>query len=403
MATANDHRWVVAFAGARDSYQVPIALHESGLLQTLVTDFYAPLDRPLPAAVAEMLPSLVRSKLRRRFDPALPSRLVESHSAYALKNWWEPDGWMHRVGSLGERAGQIAAKERCSIVSYAHLATSAFAAVGSGRKVLIQMQPHPTAVRTALQSDKFLPEFQDQIRNELDWPQEIFDTFSREPHLADLCIVASKYTRETLVENGVSAERISVIPYGVDLEFFCPADTQAGKFSVLFVGQLCRQKGLHYLLEVWRRLKLTCAELRIVGNFPSNRNAISRYESEANFLGPLQWNELREEYRRTDLLCLPSLSDGFGQVILEAMACGTPVLTTTSCGASDLIRHGENGLVIPPADLDSLMSSLEWGSKNRDKLREMGLAARATAAHHPWATFRKNIVEQLRSLTIHGK
>jgi glycosyltransferase involved in cell wall biosynthesis len=145
MATANDHRWVVAFAGARDSYQVPVALHESGLLQRLVTDFYAPLDRPLPAAVAEVLPSLVRSKLRRRFDPGLPSRLVE-------------------------------------------------------------------------EGDRFLPEFEGQIRNELDWPQEVFDTFSLEPHLADLCIVASKYTRKTLIENGVNSERISVVPYGIDLE-----------------------------------------------------------------------------------------------------------------------------------------------------------------------------------------
>lgn len=145
----------------------------------------------------------------------------------------------------------------------------------------------------------------------------------------------------------MDSERISVVPYGVDLEFFCPGNGQADKFSVLFVGQLCRQKGLHYLLEAWRRLKLQCAELRIVGNFPPNRNVISSYESTASFLGPLQWNELREEYRRTDLLCLPSLSDGFGQVILEAMACDTPVLTTASCGASDLICHGENGLVVP--------------------------------------------------------
>ena len=116
---------------------------------------------------------------------------------------------MHRVGSLGTHAGRIAAKEHSSILTYAHLATSAFAAVGSGRKVLIQMQPHPKSVKAALEADEFLPEFKDQIRNELDWPQEMFDTFSQEPHLADLCIVASRYTRKTLLENGVDSERIS--------------------------------------------------------------------------------------------------------------------------------------------------------------------------------------------------
>jgi len=308
---------------------------------------------------------------------------------------------MHRVGSLGERAGSLAAKQDCSILAYSHVATSAFAAAGGGKKVLIQMQPHRAAVRTALQSDKFLPQFRDQIRNELSWSQKVFATFLREPQLADLCIVASSYTHKTMVENGVSSERVSVIPYGVDLEFFCPADAQSNKFSVLFVGQLCRQKGLHYLLETWRRLKLQRAELRIVGHLPSNTSAISGYQSDASFLGPLDWIALREEYRRADLLCLPSLSEGFGQVILEAMACGTPVPATTSCGASDLIPHGESGLMMSTADLDSLISSLEWGSK-KDKLQSMRPAAGATAEQYPWAKFRKNIVDQLRSLTIHG-
>ena len=108
----------------------------------------------------------------------------------------------------------------------------------------MQMQPHPASVKAALLADKLLRDLQDQIRNEVNWPQEMFERFSREPQLADLCIAASSYTRKTLIENGVSSDRIAVIPYGVDLEFFCPADCQRDQFSVLFVGQLCRQKGL---------------------------------------------------------------------------------------------------------------------------------------------------------------
>lgn len=399
MATANDHRWVVAFAGARDAYQVPIALHEFGLLQTLVTDFYAPLDRDLFARVSKLFPASIRSKIGRRFDSALPSDLVQSDLGYAIKNRWEPHEWMHRIGSLGKRAGRIADREHCSIIAYAHIATSAFAADGVGTKVLMQMQPHPAAVRAALLSDDFLPDFQDQIGNELHWPQEVFETFSREPHLADRCIVASSYTRKTLVDNGVHSDRISVIPYGVDLDFFCPTGSQSNKFSLLFVGQLCRQKGLHYLLEAWRRLKLPNAELRIVGRLPQKKEIIRGSGSNAHFLGSLDWKALREEYRRADLLCMPSLSDGFGQVILEAIACGTPGLTTTSCGASDLIRHGENGFVIPAADLESLIARLDWASQNRDTLRQMRSAARATAEQYPWTKFRKDIVERLRTCT----
>jgi glycosyltransferase involved in cell wall biosynthesis len=267
----------------------------------------------------------------------------------------------------------------------------------------MQMQPHPVAVRAALLSDKSMPEFQDQIRNEANWSSEIFERYSREPHLADGCIVASSYTRKTLIENGVGADRIFTIPYGVNLEFFSPANVQADKFSVLFVGQLCRQKGLHYLLEAWRRLRLANAELRIVGHLPAAKELLPKYASVARFLGPLNWIALREEYRRADLLCLPSLSDGFGQAILEALACGTPILTTSSCGASDLIREGENGLKIPAADLESLITSLEWASQDRDKVRQMRPAARATAEQYPSTKFRRRIVEQLRSLTFHGR
>ena len=399
MAAANDHRWVVAFAGARDSYQLPIALHEAGLLHTLVTDFYAPLDRGILASVSRLLPSSLHTKIARRFDPALPSKFVESHVGYALKNWWDPESWMDRVGSLGEQAGRIAARHDCSVLAYAHVATPAFSAASAGRRVLMQMQPHAASVKAALVADRFLPEFQDRIRNEIHWPNEVFERFSREPELADLCIAASSYTRRTLIENGLSSDRVSVIAYGVDLEFFCPADfQQQEKFSVLFVGQLCRQKGLHYLLEAWRRLALANAELRIVG-LPCDNPVISRYAQTARFLGSLNWLELREEFRRADLLCLPSLSDGFGQVVLESLACGTPVLTTASCGASDLIVHEHNGFVVPAANLDALIATLTLASHHRDRLREMRASARATAEKYPWGRFRRSLVETLRSIT----
>src|SRR5205807_7344060 len=123
---------------------------------------------------------------------------------------------------------------------------------------------------------------------------------------ADLCIASSNYTRQTLIENGVAAGRIAVVPYGVDAEFFAPGQESRERFTVLFVGQLVRQKGLHYLLEAWRRLKLINAELRIVGSSSSQQRWRKQYGCEATFLGTVDKDALRSEYRRADLLCLPS-------------------------------------------------------------------------------------------------
>jgi len=159
---------------------------------------------------------------------------------------------------------------------------------------------------------------------------------------------------------------------------------------------------LHYLLEAWRRLDLRNTELRIVGRFPRYKGIVTNYAQVARFLGPLEWIGLREEYRRADLLCLPSLSDGFGQVVLEALACGTPALTTSSCGASDLILDRQNGFVVPAGDLEALIATLEWASQNRDQVRQMRASARVTAEQYPWTRFRKSIVEKLRLLTAGG-
>ncbi|MFL6436031.1 MAG: glycosyltransferase family 4 protein [Terriglobales bacterium] len=403
-ATENPHSisvnsWVAVFAGARDGYQVPIALQEAGLLKTFVTDFYSPLDRPSVRNAVRLLPSSFQSRLSRRFSSKLPSIAVQWHPLYALKTWRNPRSWTEHVSLLGEAAGRIAAEHGSGLLAYSHVASAAFAQAPRSAKVLFQMQPHPASVRKALTSDRLLPEFDDDAHDERNWPAEVFAAYAREPLLADFCIAPSNYARQTLTENGVSTDRIAVVPYGVDLEFFAPGQESRKMFTVVFVGQLFKQKGLHYLLEAWRRLKLTNAELRIVGSSSSQQRWKKQYGCEATFLGTLGKDALRNEYRCADLLCLPSLGDGFGLVVLEALACGTPALVTSNCCAGDLIRESENGFIVSPANLSELMARLEWAAGNRALIRQMRCSARATAELHPWSKFRQDLVKVLQSIT----
>src|SRR5579884_944124 len=259
-------RWIVVGAGARDGYQVPVALHEAGLLERFFTDFYAPLDQ---VALAKLIPSAIQKRVRRRFAAELPSSEVETSLEYLLRTRRNSSAWMRYSHLLGDRAAQAAQKGGCGIIAYSHVATSAFRNAGDVPKVLFQIQPHPVAVRTILASDSLRPDVTDGAFNELAWPQQAFEMYAREPLLADLCVATSTYTRKTLVENGVEADCIRVIPYGVDLDFFRPARSARNKFRVLFAGQIARQKGLHYLLEAWRRLKLPDSELRVAGRVSS--------------------------------------------------------------------------------------------------------------------------------------
>jgi len=338
--------------------------------------------------------------MQRRFAPELPSNKVETSLVYAWRTRRDASAWMRYSHLLGDRAGQAARTSGCGIIAYSHVATSAFGNAGDAPKALLQIQPHPVSVRTALANDSLRLDLVDAGFNECPWPAQVFDMHSREPSLADLCVVASMYTRETLIHNGVKPERIRVIPYGVDLDFFRPAQRAKNKFSVLFAGQLARQKGLHYLLEAWRRLKLPDSELRIAGEVSSkNRSFVREYGWEAMFLGALDREQLRLEYQQADLFCLPSLSDGFGHVVLEAMACGTPALVTASCGASDVISQGQHGFVIPPTNLEAVTDTLEWAFHHRDELSAMRFAARNTAERYPWSSFRGALVKALQSFS----
>ncbi len=93
--------------------------------------------------------------------------------------------------------------------------------------------------------------------------------------------------------------------------------------------------------------------------------------------------------KRCDLIALPSIAEGFGLVILEAMACGVPVLCTTSTGGADFIQHRRNGLLIAPGSAEAIHHELDWALAHRDELFQMGRAARIEAEKHTWAEYRR--------------
>jgi glycosyltransferase involved in cell wall biosynthesis len=89
--------------------------------------------------------------------------------------------------------------------------------------------------------------------------------------------------------------------------------------------------------------------------------------------------ELGPLYRDADLLAFPTLGDGFGLVIQEAMCSGIPVLTTPCGGGPECLDDGVEGWLVPPADVDALVERLRWAAANRDRLAEMGRSARRRA------------------------
>lgn len=388
-------RFVVVFKGSRDHYQAAIALAERGALDRLVTDFYAPLDSHLlPKRVAA---SLQRTSLGKRFSRELPSAMVTSLWSESLRARISSD-WGFGAGDhrIGRYAGELASQHKCGILAYSYYGDAAFTAYrGDGPKILFQVHPHPKLGREILQrlvAD--LPFGASSVtQHELEFDEARSSRLAGEAALADRVICASEVTKRSLLYAGIAAARISVAPYGVDLKLFHPAKVKpAGKLRILFVGQLISRKGLYYLLEAWKRLRLPDAELILAGRNP-DRELLAPYEGSFTLrLNPSR-AELVALYQTADLFCFPSVLEGFGLVLLESLACGTPVLSTNNVGLADELEPNGAGFYVPAGDLEALSARLEWCARNRDLLAAMRAPARQLAERYTWPRFRKAVAE----------
>ncbi|OUL19795.1 glycosyl transferase family 1 [Nostoc sp. RF31YmG] len=220
----------------------------------------------------------------------------------------------------------------------------------------------------------------------------------QEVQLADHIFVASSITKQSLLDIGVKAEKISVIPYGAPVEYFQPQPKTDDCFRALFVGRVSPRKGVHYLLQAWQDLKLPDAELLLVGTSLFPAGWLEQYQDIYRHVSSVPHLLLNQYYSSASVFVFPSLVEGFGLVLLEAMACGIPVITTPNTAGPDIITDGVEGFIIPIRDVEALKEKLEWCHSHPQELAEMGRAARRKAEQLNWALYRQKLVSRVREL-----
>ena len=222
-----------------------------------------------------------------------------------------------------------------------------------------------------------------------DGPVHVEPQWKRERKASELALatrvsVASDFTRRSLEAAGVTAPIVAT-PYGFPVETFSArARRPSGPFRVLAVGAQNLLKGTPYLLEAWRRAAIPDAELDLVGRSRLSKTFLDRYAGTFRLWPSVPRHELAARYADADLVVFPTLGDGFGLVIQEAMCSGTPVLTTPCGGGPACITDGVEGWIVPPRDVDALVDRLRAAAADRDRLYAMGRAARARAERWTW-------------------
>ncbi len=223
-----------------------------------------------------------------------------------------------------------------------------------------------------------------------------------EVRLADLIVTASTFTAHTLKDFPGPTAPVKVIPYGFPPP--CPEAKPVVSLSVsrplklLFVGSLTQRKGLADVFAAVAALGRH-VELTVVGRkdgtvCPALDDALARHR----WLPSLPHTEILKLMRSHDVLLFPSLFEGFGLVITEAMSQGTPVITTDRTAGPDLIAHGQNGWLIPAGSTDALQGAIENLLSNPGHIRAAGEAARASAALRPWPVYAQELVAALQAV-----
>ncbi len=213
--------------------------------------------------------------------------------------------------------------------------------------------------------------------------------------LADLILVLSEKAEETFLAAGIAREKLFRHQRGVDIARFTPAENPPEKFVAVFVGALIKRKGVHHLLEVWRRLALKDAELVLVGSVHDEmRPYLAEFAGE-NVRLPGFVGRVEDCYRAASVHILPSECEGSAKCTCEAAACGLPQITTRESG--DVVQHESNGLIIPPNDPDALAAAIERLYRDRGLAARLGAAGRVRVAENfTWEHFRARLLEAYR-------
>jgi glycosyltransferase involved in cell wall biosynthesis len=211
---------------------------------------------------------------------------------------------------------------------------------------------------------------------------------------ADAIFVPSTFARQSFLDAGIEPHKVVAIPIGIRLEEFFPVPKRDDTFRVLCVAMISLRKGIGYLLEAMSRLRLPTSELVLRGTIlPESRGILSPHAGQFKLQPPLPRSGMRDLYSQASVLVLPSIEDGFGQVIVQAMACGVPVIATTNTGGPDVITDGKDGFIVPIRDAGAIADRLEYLYRNPDARAQMGQAALETVrAWNGWGRYTNQVL-----------
>lgn len=196
-------------------------------------------------------------------------------------------------------------------------------------------------------------------------------------------VAISDSTRDDLVRRGIPEGDITVVPCGIDTDFYTPGQVEPEKGTYLYVGRLKKYKGVHLIITALGLLRQSGIECRLVvlgsGDYEDELRKLTDrlgLQDAVRFEGFVSQERKLHWLRRAWAAVFPSEKEGWGLTVIEANACGTPVIASDSEGLRDSVRDGVTGILVPHGDLEALagqMASLAGDDAKRSDLGERAI------------------------------
>jgi glycosyltransferase involved in cell wall biosynthesis len=424
---SKQRKFVCGFYGARDGYEVPVALAEAGLLEVLLTDFYGRGGLLAKSGLARA----VREHEKLPTDKVLGSMALVLVRKVCGRLFADPEQrnlWPDRL--ISSRIASAAARHSAHILTYEPYAVPRpHGGFPAGRKqIVFYYHPHVDTEDAIYRADQAkFPEFYGSERvTDSPWRRRAADAWKH----ADIVLCASCFTKQSLVAAGMEEEKIVVVPYGTaqpkaevpkvtsggsrvtggetvlqlgelkgrrevgeSLPVTRNSPRATGSLRLLFVGRNPLRKGLHHLLMAWNAAAKRPGDLLTIvcAAKPLEVQRLAEGRNDVRWLDAVSGEDLSQLYRESDALVVPSLCEGFGHVYLEAMGHGRAVVGTCNSALPDIGDEKQGVFTIGVGDVHGLARLICDASSEPSIFRNCSESAKQRAGEFTWGRFRKEI------------
>ena len=406
---------IIVHPGRQHSFRLADALENKGWLHSYVTSVYIKRSSILFLVLSIVVPRQI-SRIEKRFSLGIPKEKIKTelflfgllvlllHRVDSSKNLY---GRVNRyfINRFGRKVSKYVLKENVEVViGYDNAVSRLFTELIRHKCSAMRIIDHAHPPRNYLhnvysdllnRNNAVINSFE---RNGYIRSKKTANYYYRELLLGEKHIVASSFSRAGLEFSGIHTSKdTAIIPYGVNFSRFGHkyVERNSSKLRVLFVGELNQRKGLNEILEAAACLDENRYSFVLVGEFYGDNSGFVQPSPNVEFLGRVTIDVLTQQYREADVFLFPSYGEGFGLVLLEAMASSCVPIASTNCAAPDLISE-DCGFIIRPGETKSIVSILSHLYSDRETLRVMANNSYLKARKFTWELYNQNIINAIQ-------